>query len=602
MTPFIIPFDILCEISKVLGPEDIGGCSLVCREWNTVFIKILWNSLTIRDEPHLKALCEIVSTPLGQKKKYNYVQGISFSNDVQVDEDQLKTLQKAFSCLDDLSIGYESLSKINLGTNSDWDHWKSLRTLELTVYTGTDGKDIAEFVSILPHLPSIEDLFYQRTNGCGRMCLGDFEKIHAHLPHLKELHIGTELSEISDNEISILETHTPTHSMKEVSLNVDPVDLRWIFYFGSKYPSLTRFIWKDKPDSGSPNIHMDETLGLFRRNPKVYFSNLQYVMLRGNSDNHALHTLFMFLLKQLQSPFTEFNYIAGGEPSFDIQGIFMSEILSRLPDTVDTIELDLEDHPENPVVLLNGLGECPALVSLDITAQNITFDVDMLLDCCQALKYVTLTCDLSISPEASLVGATHCLESVYFQISRISSAVLSRISSRCKNLGRITMHATRVECNPFLTNGSALLDMAGSHLNTFAIGGAKFYAPINDSGESIRIHLIAVTQSDQASSDKNHKRRRLSNGQSSRGIAEVKWFHLARFSESCKTQCTIWELNETEVKYTENYFKSFKAEQEQYVEGPNNPSGLDYLRKEDWKEDLGRGYLDLRVASIRITQ
>ncbi|KAI9027576.1 hypothetical protein CLU79DRAFT_739814 [Phycomyces nitens] len=596
MLPFIIPFDILCEIAKFLGPEDIGGCSMVCKEWNTVFAKTLWNSLSIRDEEHLKELCEIISTPLGKEKKYSYVQGISFSNDVQVDQDQLQTLQKTFYCLDDLSIGSGSFSKIDLGTNSDWNHWKSLRTLEFTVLNAIDGNDITEFITIISHLPSIEDLFYQHTNEHGRMSIGDFEKIHTYLPHLKELYIGTGLADISENDIDILQSPIQPCPTAEVALNVDPLDLRWIFYFGTKYPGLSRFIWKDKPNAGNPDHHLNETLELIHRNPKEYFSKLEFTMLKGNMDNHTLHTIFVRLIKNLQAPLTEFNYIAGSQEFSNNQGIFLREILTQLPLSVDTIELDLEDHLEDPVTTLNALGELPSLVGLDVTARNVRFDIDMMLDCCQALKYVTLTCDLSISSDASVAGDAHCLESVYFQISRISATILSRISSRCKNLERITMHATSVECGPFLPNGSVLLDMSNSHLNTFAIGGGKFYAPINDSGQSIRIHLIAISQT-----DKKHKRRKICNGQSSTEVSEVKWYHFSRFSSVCKTQCTIWQLNESEVEYAENYFRSFKGEQEKYAEDINNPSTLEYMRKEDWKEDLGRGYLDLRVASIRVS-
>ncbi|OAD73723.1 hypothetical protein PHYBLDRAFT_64677 [Phycomyces blakesleeanus NRRL 1555(-)] len=587
-----LPFEILSQIASFLSKPDQCNASSVCRAWKRPFNEEFWRWTDIGYEPGFDRSCCLLLDILGNGSNYGQmVRSLSLAEDIEIHCDILWQLQTYLTGLTYISLPEASLTTSCFHHLNRWLTWSTTLTRLRFCIHGM-GVGVSDFLDLLEYLPRLQWLEYtpeRATHSLFR--LEDVETIHTHLKNLDTLILGTELSCLSPQNLELLSTVQPAVAMTFVKFSVNPVDLRWLYYWAIKYPRLRTLEWITRHDFDPVYMFRDETLLLFSQqdSPFEYLRNLR---LLGGIYSRILDKTLIDLLCNFKIALKNIKYETqvgrnDAQPTLQL----IEDIMRSSSNTIEDFSLSLQHPIANPRTVPMTFSVCPHLVNLKICGWTTHLGLDLLLDYCVAVKRLDITVDtLSIDSESSLAFFQSVHSMTYFRLiaNSVHASVFNYLSKRCKNLQHMELLNVDIVGPQSVENGSMLIDMSFTHFKTLRLNCTNFHGHTIDlDTPNTLINILNV-----------------------QGVSETRhnWYHI--HSNPSNYKYTIGDrhrhlrftrnLGQKHCKLASTYFNSrYRLMREEAIQRNGRIEfETKYVDKNNWKIDLLRGFTVLSCASI----
>ncbi|KAI9019978.1 hypothetical protein CLU79DRAFT_836338 [Phycomyces nitens] len=587
-----LPFEILSQIARFVPKPDQRIASSVCRGWQRPFNEELWRWIDIGYESGLDRLYSLLLGVLEKNPSYGQmVRSLNLAEDIEMRSDILCQLQTYMTGLTYISLPEGSLVTSCFYNMEHWKDWgKTLTRLRFCIHGM--GVGVSDFLNLLKHLPRLQWLEYapeRATHSLFR--LEDVEIIHTHLEHLNTLILGTELSSMSPQDLLSLSNIQPSRTMTFVKFAVNPVDLRWLYYWSIKYPRLRTLEWITRHDFDPVYMFRDETLALFNRQ-KSSFEYLWNVRLLGGIYSRMLDKTLIDLLCIFKISLKSIKYetqVGRNDAHPTLQ--LIKDIMRSSSNTLEDLSLSLQHPIANPRTIPMTFSLCPRLVNLKICGWTTHLGLDLLLDYCTAVKKLDITVDtLSIDPVPCGISHQPVNSLISFRLiaNSVHVSVFNYLSRRCKNLQNMELLNVDVVGSQSIQNGRMEIDMSFTHFKTLRLNCTNFHGHTIDldTPESL-INILAV----ETISKTKHSWYHIHNNP--RGYKHTigdRHRHL-RFTR---------QLTKKQAKFTSRYFGlNYSSIREEIIQKVGRVEfETKYVDQDDWKNDLLRGFTALRCASI----
>ncbi|KAL0081485.1 hypothetical protein F4703DRAFT_1867146 [Phycomyces blakesleeanus] len=616
----VLPFEILGIISTFISTDDILVCTTVCKAWNAPFKDTLWETVNIKTNERLKAICTVSHT---EKNIYqangNRVQTLSFRKMIRMNDSQLHTIQTYFQRVKNVHMPLGSLTKEDFGLTADWSLWKSLINLEIFMPALTLDNQKEELLNILSFLPCLKrlDLAQEYSYRVQPYTWETLESIHEYLSQLEHLRLHLFLHPIPTKDVLLIKDVIPATHMASAEFLGHNMDHEWLFYFAMKYPNIqtlnAKAIYKNQLEEYTQN---DETIDTV---PEVsqQFSRIKKVTLRQEAIQglhyDAFWRLFHELVRSVKS--LEYNLQLKDAVSGQQKDTVRDAICFR-SETLEKLILRVKSRFSIPSILFTNLGICPRLVDLTMEVSNAAIEFDVLLDNCALLNKVRFRDQrIVLSSDPSKPVVHHGLQSIELYMSSIDADVFKYTSSRCWHLSELRLQTVRVPVSIAPETGVFCIDMSYTHFDVLNLEGVKFDL-LDDNDEydeddedddeydllqyeEYNVNLIAIerihSKSKHASCTDSVV---LFENVPPTTVDKRLWFHQYWEATINNEKKEARMLERQETRFAENYFKYFalNSGSTPCTYKSRFPGGL--VKKPFWKEDLGRGYLLLRCGYV----
>ncbi|KAL0083730.1 hypothetical protein J3Q64DRAFT_1748928 [Phycomyces blakesleeanus] len=616
-----LQFNILAIIARHLSQDDICACSRVCKSWAVPFQESLWKVFHINDQKTLKMICDpsfSSQNSICLQKFGHSVYELHVGRHFYILKEQLRDLQQRFGNLRCLYVDSINLRAANLEIMPGRVSWRSVEYLEVSLQWTEAHNDLEELSRLLAFLPclGIFRLTESSSSQSKSFSWKDIDMVHSHLSQLKEIYIDVILCPIPSEDIETIRDIVPSSSIRKVTIVGKDICSRWLHYFSSKYENLKTFTWNIKLSKITrPGYSPNEKTPVLSL-PLSPFRKLVTVDVESNEhESISHHASFWKKLNKFGALPRRIDYKLRWEPDTTekAEGL-ITECLKIFSSTVENFIFESYNKYNNKSLgafnIPMTFSVCPQLVNLDLHMPDSSIALDMLLDCCKALKTLKL-CHrrVFIDPETSIVPKEHGLLTMCLWDTSTRPNLFTYLSFRCKQLETMRLNNVSIHGTVSIETGKLNIDMIHTSFKTLEFNSVKYYCPtpykhnhrLSQSAKEKPINLILIEQHRVELSIiyDIEKKSAVFDTLLSMPVAEPVWIHYYLKSVPFVPNGGMRILGKNEVKYIREYIDEFKENQEIFFSQPtfeDNNYGLEPETR--WKRDFTQGCAVWRCQSV----
>ncbi|KAI9033945.1 hypothetical protein CLU79DRAFT_830298 [Phycomyces nitens] len=586
-----LPLEIIARFAWFVPREDIIACREVCKAWRYGFESALWAQVKIRDKTHLEYICDLSTdqpNPYqlnGRRTRILHLPPYSY-----IDKDQFYTLQNHFQEIERLHAPRESLSTIVRNRQSDWSLWKSLKDLRLRLpltdfYGRTD-----EIYGVLSYLPNLSrlDITSSGSGACYKNTLEDLETIHRHLPLLRHFATQIDLNDLTANELESITNVTPAKHMECIRFAVTAKDLRWLDYFGRKYPNIHTLELVDNVRITNQQFYELESLKDIYQTQGI-FPCLKKLVIEDWLSASRADLGFWNILRHLSLPLNELQLIFTNCKQ-DQTRHNLDLCIQSFEKTLRSLTFISRSTLPRHFDALGTLGICLWLKDLELAISSIEFAIDGLLDNCRALKNLKISMK-KIFILTQKVTIHHPLISLSLSNSDVSAHVFKYISARCPILSSMNLINVYIFGETSQITGHLDISMKYTRFLHLYFNNVFFSTSRNKWCSENAINIMVLSQASVLKACLSTLNVHQSINYGEKHHSSSLWFHTYSSGLSRPSRSKLRVLDKEEVSYAKDYFASYwtRARKEIYSEDVLR-SITGQLNKNLWKFDLSRGY------------
>ncbi|KAI9033560.1 hypothetical protein CLU79DRAFT_829945 [Phycomyces nitens] len=460
-----LPFEILSKIANLLQPSEWRHCTLVCKSWHQSFHEVIWNDVSIETDSELNKLCDILPAENNVYQANGHlVRKLALDRNIQMTVNNLAAIRCQLPMLQSLSIEV-SRNLVFRSSSVLLGNWPSLTQLYISPsrFALTDGVDeLLRFLSFLPNLTRLVCTEFSpiRTRP---FSFKNIETIHELLPRLEYLRIGSVFAPLSQEDIGSFESIVPANKLTKLHVGFLRLDLRWVCYYVHKYPNLRTFTLYNHGGLHRKYFY-DEAQAMFSSLPHC-FPHLETLNLTGLAPTEWSHIAVSDLIYRFNRSLKHLKaQLRTNSDDPNIQQA-IKLCMRTFPETIVSLSIISEYNFTDFEAFPAALGACPYLQYLNIHAQNVSVELDRMLDSCPALKMLVLKqVKLSLSQEASNTPALHglrllCITNTMCYDYTLDPELLSYVSGRCRELRYMSLQDVKMGMLNYLSDTPNSIEM-----------------------------------------------------------------------------------------------------------------------------------------------
>ncbi|KAL0084355.1 hypothetical protein J3Q64DRAFT_1747346 [Phycomyces blakesleeanus] len=309
------------------------------------------------------------------------------------------------------------------------------------------------------------------------------------------------------------------------------------------------------------------------------------------------HTLFWKLLCRLNVPLKRIRYMikfSGCGPSF--LGIIIQRFFQSFSTTLEKISIIGDAYFKAKNIVRSEFPYCPRLTSIELTDCGISITLDNILDNCPALRQLKFSRgQLTNSPEAHKESNKHGLHIVELDEIVTSASVFNYMSFRCRDLQYMNLSRSQIGGSISAKTGSLCVDMSYTSFKLLQLSHVRFYSSENamDKDTAINLTLLSHLTGLDMTAETEDLNKALEHS-----VENLAWYHLyCELGGLFDFTLEVRQLLEQEVCDVVEYFQRSRVKNmSQSSEADRSFDGQ--VSQDDWKEDLYRGYVELRCGHV----
>ncbi|KAL0077790.1 hypothetical protein F4703DRAFT_1881273 [Phycomyces blakesleeanus] len=606
LLPTNLPFEILSQIAHFVSADYKFSCILTCKAWRYPFQESLLENIEVSSMDTLDNICAIVKDSTGNYTPQELItQSLRVTGKTSLADWQETRVFKTFPNLKYLDMGSLSFYDVDIKCTKYGPPWESVTSLKFQVSPTSwriSNEFILEILRKIPNLQSIDissDSFYYLIE----FDLSQYNSFHIALPKLTSIKARLGLKDIHPNAVPSIPRTLPALYVTNLYLEHTYCSYLWLYYFCYKYPNLRTLIWKSVHKFGNIVIEEDDGRKIsLLRSVKRLFPHLETVDFYTEEPTEWSHSIFWNLLCLSDVPIKKLKYkIKSRDSDATCFGMTIERFTRSFSTTLEKISIvgNVYFDVEN-IVKLECI-YCPNLVSVEINECGVSIALDNLLDNWPALRRLKFSnVHLYINPESQRESAQHGLRFMVLDNIVASAPVFKYMSFRCRLLQYMSLSQSQI-CGPILDEtGSLCIDMSYTNFRLLQLDHVKFYSSEEDISKdtSINLTLLSHSAGNQTLDEAKKKVNANANENRKSTVEHLSWYHLY-----CELDCPfdyvpkVRQLSQQEVCTAIKYFEDFQLKDRTNIfEVERSCNGQ--VDKEDWKEDLYRGYVEFRCGHI----
>ncbi|KAI9023612.1 hypothetical protein CLU79DRAFT_887078 [Phycomyces nitens] len=467
-----------------------------CKSWKELFQDSLHSDLVVN-----RSLLENILNPPQDNqppclKTRLLVRYLEIRYNTLATDEELYVLQQTFPNIKYLYFEPKSLITDNFGATADWNIWRALRELQLSLDQKHEPDIENKLVKSTLCLPLLRRLNIHNTNIRLQLSfsLDDFETIHSHLNHLGHLKLNLDLLTLSEADIERMSKVSPATKMGSLDMATKNTDSRWLFYFARKYPNLRTLKLCTSHTPSDRNRQESTTTLLFQQVPLPFqhLTKLNVTYCRWTEKDYIpfldITHFHNVPLKDL-SVTINFPYRTLPENPCYVSKHITKVCLAEFSKTIESYHLRCPNTFTVPIDLAEIKDSFYNLVELKIT-HTTSVEIDTLLCAAPRLRTVHLE-----SSDIKLKGGLYTSNRFGLQMLRLwqaelTSDVLRFLSFHCRSLDELDLQVASVY-GSFTTPGCQFINMTYTCLERLYIVDTQFVIQDNKKcPENLNIALI----------------------------------------------------------------------------------------------------------------
>ncbi|KAL0078186.1 hypothetical protein F4703DRAFT_1797200 [Phycomyces blakesleeanus] len=583
-----LPPNILTFIATHVDQNDQIACALVCRQWTEPFVNAYWGTLNINNH-RIKTLAEASNFKDVYKRNAHRVWALKLDSLKQENMKRLTDLQKVYP-----GIKYLEYNETNQETNwitesINWRLWSSLSHLVMMLTCKTESNIWEKLFINLSALSNLVHLTLSpsaNNQSLTKFLWADNEALYHHLPLLKYLRVDYVLMPIPIEDMPVIRSITPAHSITKINYSDYYMDTLWIFYFALKYPSLHNFTIKEtsyKNPREYANDNQEYQNGLqVLSTLNQFFPCLKKTIMPTRSCNAWPLSIFYDTLQNFNTKIEHTEFIFDGNTTNIIDDLNMC--ISPISASLKVMRIDMFNYPKyQPTIFISNL--CPNLVELHVHLFRFLVDIKHILNQCPVLQSLYIkksTVNLTNHPQN--INTPHSLQKLEIEEASTGIHIFNYISFRCKQLKFLKLNNVELLDSNWEKTGQVLLDMSSLQLETLILRNIilDFYAVKHCVIEQIEKADINI-------SSQSHQKLSIRSN----------WYHVCLDKTNRKKRLLAWELGRRDIEFAQRYYKNFSRRRLREGGRKDMLRYSGYVLKRFWKRDLQNGALTLQFRSVK---
>ncbi|OAD72497.1 hypothetical protein PHYBLDRAFT_169625 [Phycomyces blakesleeanus NRRL 1555(-)] len=598
------PFEIISKIANLLLKDDKISCILTCKAWRYPFQESLWENIEVNSMDTLEKICAIVESPTGDFIEHDLItQSLRVTGKTTLGDWNQTRFFKNFPNLKHLDIGPLTYSESQIENTEYGPQWNSVNSLKLQI-DQNPGEITTGFVcKVLQKIPNLKSIDISPDIFTSSVTFGleQYNTLHTVLPRLTHIKAQLYLNRMRRNEIPLIPLTLPALCVTSLSLDLRHWDHLWLYYFCYKYPNIQNLIWRSVYRFGNSarRAYNEARIELLRSIKKV-FPYLETVDFYTEEPTEWSHSIFWNLLCLSDVPIKKIKYkIKSSDSDAAYFGMTIQRFTQSFSTTLEKISIagniyfDIENFVKLEFIY------CPHLVSVEISDCGVSIALDNLLNNWPVLRRLKFSnVHLYIDPEAQKEETQHGLHFLVLDNIVASISVFKYMSFRCRILQYMNLSQSQIFGPISNETGSLCIDMTDTKFELLQLDHVKFYSSEEDMNNNISINLTLISHLAGHQTLAEAKEEFDENENQKSHLEYLSWYHLY-----CELDCPfdhvtkIRQLSEQEVCVAIKYFEAFQLKDRMDTfEVERSFNGQ--VDKEDWKEDLCRGYAEFRCGHI----
>ncbi|KAL0074744.1 hypothetical protein F4703DRAFT_1946755 [Phycomyces blakesleeanus] len=469
-----IPFELLYYISGFLELHDLSQAGLVCREWNTAFMEVLWDDVRICSTTDAHGFYSTLTCHTAGLRNYRKDTSRLTLHPNATDAIPKASKANIFHLLKDQTRSHKNIGIIGALKSSLKLAWETFQIFGPSRSIKPLTTDQALFILChLPHLVHLDIASGNRINTM-RFTWKDIDVLHQCLQKLETLKLGVKLDRISPQDNTMISRIDRAPKLLTLEFTSKEVDLGWLYYWENKYPNLRAITWINKRgiDTSLNLPHNEQTdtgrlMSSFRYLDTI---NLNY------RDGHGRMThVLLDKLHELNSPIKNISCSIKIRICDLTDGAETTDKIMMFSKTLKKLNLEIQGRSQDKLAISQALCHCPFLVDLKITAPYMTFSINHLLDNFPSLKSLNLFVrSVDIEPSRPFVTGCHGLRTFKMCNTHTVYRLFSYISRRCRRLKFLHLHGVMIPSKSGEVNNIIPIKMKYSCLDTFQMENMRF--------------------------------------------------------------------------------------------------------------------------------
>ncbi|KAL0077798.1 hypothetical protein F4703DRAFT_1881307 [Phycomyces blakesleeanus] len=601
-----LPFEILSRISDFLFVNDRLNCVLTCKYWETPFQRSLWKSITVRSLEHVCKIRDAVEYPPNGLAYGSLVQDITFRMRLGLIMVQMNNFFQMFPNLKYLDMGHISFAPLHAVVSKHSDSWKSLVSLTFQYPPSSRKVPVSIFFDILTYFPGLQtiDIFPQHDGTKYFLFnLDNFNTLHKTLPKLKSFKLFLKLADIQEHDIQMILKTKPESSIKTLYLNLGQWEDLWLYYLSYKYPNLRTLGWY--VSSGTTSMPIGDYSGrevLVQSSIKCHFPHLETIDFCSSEYTAKWDNIFWDLVFQSNAPIKHLKYKIDHS---NFEAIFLEtnirQLLPELSKTLETLVVVGYKTLQTQDIARPEFSHCPHLVEIKIINCKVSIALVNLLDSCIALRrlefcggQLCIGSDTDTDTYTDGKPKKHGLRTLDLNDIVADASVFSYISFWCRDLETMELAKARIYGSKSNETMVLNIDMQFTSFKLLRLDHVKYYLSDDLMNKNTTINMVLLSQLSGIKKSKTSQE----NVNIKSDVDHLAWFHIfSKVNDADNNSADIKQLSEEEAfkitkYYNDIHLKSNNDVQEakRYIQGQ--------VHKEDWQEDLSRGYVELKCGRI----
>ncbi|KAL0077763.1 hypothetical protein F4703DRAFT_1881171 [Phycomyces blakesleeanus] len=605
-----LPFEILSNIARFTPTSDKCCCILACKAWKIPFQESLWRKIQVYSMKELENISDIINSSTNKTMPFNLMTtDIRFTGIINFTGWQKNNVFQAFPNLEYIDMGSLFFSEIKMDEIKSNLEWSSITKLKTKFKHTRSRNSTIKMLGILRSTPNLRVLdigpHYRRVPL--ELSLQLYNNLHNMLPSLTSMAANLALDDINRRDARKIRKTEPALHLTSLYLHLTSWDSMWLYYFAYKYPNLRTLKWRAPCQTERGVIikeYGEEEVSLLRSIKKV-FPSLESLDFYTEETTELSHAILWEFICRSSVPLKTLHYkLKFGASGAIFLGTVIRRLLQSFIKTLERISVIGDFCFEKDNIVEPEFPFSARLVSIEIKDCGISIALDNLLDNYPALLQLTFyNGQLYISPEAALrESRQHGLKLLNLNSIEANASVLSYTSFRCRNLQYMDLGHSEIHGSSSTENGSLYIDMSYTSFKSLEFSDAMFYYSNDDDynydddpSKNTAINLVLLSRlagNCPATGKQDIKKSEYS-------VEHLAWYHFyCELEYVFDFTLKIRKLSEQEVISAVDYFKESQLKKDRENISEVERSGFGLVDKDYWKEDLCRGYVELRCGHI----